>query len=624
MLGNGKLPILISSKEILESCNSEVRINNKLKTILQNQFGEKFSEVQNFSKSDTFLIVDDYNLLLENEKIKENFNKFVMMSYENVILFVNSSIGFSSNIKQIRDFIDFKIYELESFGPKLINNLVEKWYKLENYESSEFELKKYIEEKSQVIKNLLKHSSIPSTPHSIITILSTGDSYGTNKDTTLYGFLLKILISNSFKNAGIKDDDHYEVFEIMYEFAYKIYKSGDKQATFKELRLIIENFNVEHRANINISSLLKKLIIAKVIQIINSNYFEDNEFSEDIILRFKYDYLYSYFVSKFISDNLSQSSVKEELERMIDDIHIESNSRIIVNMWYFRYDELLMELLQSKINRTLSSHKIYEFEEPAKCIKYINDSRKELISSLREIGQSVEKNKEDLLEKEEYESHVKNVETDGELNDNEFNEMMIELNTAYNLMNCIGQIIKCYGGIIKAKNKSILIINCYTLGMKSISSLLDMFSDNTEFLEYAKNLMEKSRNIDIQEIYDKSLKKIRNIIQMGILGTILKISESISTDKLELSINDFDDQNDRIAVKLISLASSYVFLNKEKSKQVLELADKIEQDFLTYDILRIIVWRYYYYNDPQNRVEMDKLFLKLEISKKSMLLSNMK
>lgn len=618
LIQNGKIPIFVNGQDLYDSCNSNLRIERKINEAVNSQYVQGDKILSNSKKSDLYLIVDDFDIIIRNPKCIDNFISYSEQKYLNQLFIFGSSVELSGNLKLQKYFIDFKRFSIESFGPKLIRSLVSKWYVLGDYESTEQELNVKIDNKANFIKNILKQSNLPSTPSTIITILSTNDSISSSKDSNQYGYYLNLIISNTMKKANIDENSHIETLNILSMLGFKMYIKRRKELDFSEFREIVRSYNEECRLDINAAVLFINLRNANILNSIETIDRRPLSISEDTVISFKFDYLYSFFVAKYISKNLSEDIVRKEIVILIDDIHIETNTRILVNIWYFKYDDLVLRLLLEKVSKLLRNVELFKFENPPQVLKSVLDNKAEILTSLKAIDDAkTDEHRANLIQEEEDLEHNNHDHEVDEYADDNF----VDLNTVFNLLSCISQIMRCYGGSVKAKDKTVLIDSCYKLSMGSISIILSLISNEKDIVEYARYLKETEKRPDIHEIYEKTLREISGLIRMSIIGVVLKLSESVSIDKIELSVDDYIKDNANIGTKLMSIASKYLYLNKEKTQQVLDFSETIKNDFFSFDILRVIIWRYYYYNNFKDRIGRDSLFSKLNLKKESILIS---
>ena len=621
---NGFIVVYIDVSRNQKSFNSESRFKNYFEMLLRDQYGKDFIQLfPSISNDKKVIVIDNYHLLFEKESSLGMLHSFIDKNFKKVYLFTNNNAGISGNLKFDKYLMNFSRYNIENFGSKLQSKIVEKWNKLDNIEDSDEELQRKNRESAAVIKTLFDGNSLPKTPDSILTILSTSQTKRTEK-TSLYGYLLTHIISNAMERANIDGDSHVEIFRILCIFAYSLYKNETRVLDFKELKEIVEDDNKIYGLENNAEKILNQLEKANLFKKENINRNRSNISDVECKIAFRYNYLYSYFVARYFSEKLTNQEVVDEIERLLDTINLEDNSRIIINIWYFSNEEILLQKLEQKIVKTMNSYIAFDFRNPPKFIKEISKNKQQIIMNLKGIDdKDVEKNKLDLLEREEIIAHEKSINTKS-YNENKISEQteIVELNTVVNLISTIGQIIKCYGGSIKAEQKVYLIKRCYELGMKSLTFIFDMLEQQEDFIDFVNDIHSDAPELNFEDAYEKAFKYVSFVIQVAAFSTICRISDALSSEKLALPLKEYLNLNSSIGLKLVDITVNYLFLNNEKSAAVEEVINDTKNNFLATSVLRTIIWRYYYYNPAKSKPDKNKLLSKLNIKNTNKLILN--
>jgi predicted MPP superfamily phosphohydrolase len=599
-----------------EAFNNKVRLSNYFDQLMSEQYEKKVMTIfRSIPKDSRVVILDNYNLLYEKETRIEVLHSFISDMFGKVFIFSNSKARVSGYLKFDKFLLDFNSYNIEVFGPKLQKKIIEKWNKLENYEDTDVDLIRKNREDASIIKTLLEDNNLPQTPDAILTILSTSQTKKAD-NTSLYGHLLTNIISTAMGKADIDGDSQEEVFRILSIFAYSLYINESRIMDFSELKAIIEKDNLDYGLVNSAANLLDKLTQSNIVQ--NEDIGESGSKISEIQCKvaFRYNYLYSYFVARHISKNLSDSEVLAELDILLDDINLEDSSRIIINVWYFTNDNILLAKLDQKISKTMTYYKVFDYKNPPKIIQELNEHKNSILINLKEIDGNVDRNRNDLLEREEEAAQKKsnNIQSYNETETETNNEAeIIELNTVLNLISTIGQIIKCYGGSIKADQKEYLIEKCYELGMKSLSFMFEILNDQDVFINYVKAKFESDSTLSYEEVYDETIKLVSFLIQFSAFSSVYRVSEALSSIKIAPTFKQYLLSTNSVGIRLVDLAISYLFLNNEKTLTVETLINDTQNDFLSQSVIRIIIWRYYFYNTAKSKPEKDKLLSKLNI-----------
>lgn len=601
--------------------NTSARLRNHFNTILTNQYGKQMASMfTSIPKEKKVIVVDNYHHLFERENNISLLHDFMKDSFDKIIIFSNSKEGISANLKIDRYILDFNRYKIEAFGKKLQTKIIKRWNEINVTDVNDEEVNRKNRDDAALIKTLLEGNNLPQTPDVILTILSLGQTKKADK-TTLYGHLLTNIISNAMERSDIDGDSQEETFRILSTFAFSLYEKEVRKLDYTSFKDIVNSDNHTFGLTNSAEKVLNQLSISNILQI------EDkmpNHGSMDEIncnVSFRYNYLYSYFVARHFSKNLKDLQILNEIDNLLDQINFEDSSRIIINIWYFSNDGVLLEKLDRKIKKTLLNCKIFDFNNPPKIIGDLNRNKQDILLNLKGIDENlVEKNRDDFLEHEEEKTYKKSHDVKSYNEKKESDQLeIIELNTVFNLIATIGQIIKCYGGSIIVEEKEYLINSCYELGMKSLSFIYDMLKES-DFIEYAKDVIQSDSSLSTEEAYDAAIKNVSFLLQVTSYSSVIRISDALSSAKIAPTLKNYVSNHNTIGLRLVDIGVSFLFLNNEKVSAAEELISDSKNDFLTQSILRIIIWKYYFYNIGRSKPDKDRLLSKLEIKNVNRLL----
>lgn len=614
----GFLPIFIHGNDLKTA--SEVRFDKLINSTIPFQYANKNTrDFNEFPYDKRVLLIDDFHLINKNSLFRSKLFNLFSANFGRIVISNNNFYSIQFDFDSEKFLSEFTSYKIEDFSRKLRYDLIMKWYKLENYDDSDDEILSTVIRTEELFDKLIRNNNMPSNPSIIITLLNANEIRSFNgHEKTLYGHLLQMLITHSLNRSGIDSDDLDEVFSILDRFAYSLFKQSKKIVDYTFIKDIISTYNVEFGLDINCKEVIKRLINANVLKV-------DLTDIENANIAFKYTYLYSYFVAQYISKHLSESEIIQDLDNILKWIHLDENVKIFINIWYFTHNNILFEKLENKIYNVLKYVNVYEFEKPAKCISDILSRKRDIISELKTIDNNYKVHYEEKLEIEEINEYENRSDLNSlkESNVIQENDEINEILSAMNLISVIGQITKTSSGTMNATQKEFIIKSSYTLGMKVLNYLFNIFDKGgKDFIESASEIL-VSDEITPEKAYQQTIETFQKMLRYSSIAIIMFISDSISNDKLKITFKKILKENEKIAFRLIDVCISFSYQNLETVNDVFDLSDDLENDIFAKDVLVAIIWQYYYYHPAKNPFTRQKILNKLKIkSNVPKLLSN--
>ncbi len=622
-IDNGYFPIYLKAEDIkqLNRVTSK-KIDNLVYTKIIEQYGEEKIEIfKNFDKHKKVLFIDDYHQIIDNTENKYNLHRYINDIFGVITLTMNSFDGIQFDLNNNNILRTYDKYKIKKFSIKLRMKLVKKWYLINNYEYSDEDIQLKSEKAMRIIDNMLNNNNMPAIPYVILMMLSVQDSNNINRqDQTLYGHLLQMIITNSLLRSGVVSEDITETFVILDEIAYELFKSEKNNLQDYEFKKIIDEYNSNCDMDKDVNNVKEQLTNSNIMR-------EEIIDQKNYTIRFKYAYLYSYFVAEYMAKHIMEDSILEDLKQIIDNIHVEINSRIFINVWYFReyfnkQENKLLELLEDKIKNTFFDLEPYEFEKPANCIANIINNKSQILMEFKPITEEIDKHKEDIIEKKDEIENKKDVNCYSYNEDiNTESKEVAEIITATNLILTIGQIVKSSSGAFDSETKRRLIENCYNCGMKLLKNFYNMFDESMDsFKQCLQDIMDENTEITLDDAYHKALSFVQGMIQIGTYSILYQISDSISQDKIKISFKRIVKEQKKLGYNLINVMITFLFNHNEDYGVVKDFLKKDEgNDYFIRSIMRIIIWQYYYYNKSKDRVTRQKLLQEFHLKEKKLI-----
>lgn len=600
-LNDDNVVLYINADEIKSS--DELKFENLLIRKFEEQYSNSKSYIDFFKdllknqKNNVTLIIDDYDLInIKKYESQIDFLKFINDNFINVIIFANKRIEIELMARSefIELLSDFKIFRLKQLGYLLRDNLIEKWINLDdNDDLSESELIEKKDNVSNIINITVGSSFIPTYPVYILTMLQFVDDASKLKiQSSSYAELYGYLINKALFNVNTRPEELDLLHTYLSNLAFYLFKNRKRNLTDEE----ILNFYNEYSENMDISKKFDNvhslLIKSKILRV------------NDGIYQFNHSYSYYFFTAKYLADNINKHEIIIDIDNIIDKLYTNEFANIIIFLIHHSKDLHIINKILEQGKKIFEGSELYTIL-PEQTIKINGLIQEEIKLSLKDEKPSNYRKKE-LEEKDKIDSKSKNDKTKENIKNDERFDLFENLNLSFKLIEIQGQILKNYFGSLNGEKKLEILSSIYNLGFRSLNMLLKDFENFQDAL-----LKEISEKISEKKIYSegdiiKVINKILFTFNGGLVMTFIKkISDSIASKDLFISITKIDKKYDTPASQLIEIAVKLNFPDGLDKKVILDLDKLYNANYLAKTVLKILVIEHLYkfnvkYSDKQS------------------------
>ena len=162
---------------------------------------------------------------------------------------------------------------------------------------------------------------MPAYPFFILSAIVTYETLAIplNQEITSQGYCYEAFIYFYLRKQGVRNDEIDTYMNFLTELAFYFYKEK-KYELFPDdftsfMKLYLEKYNLP---------IDQKILLKNLSLIVSTDSF--NNYS------FRYPYLYYFFVAKYLADHLENEGIKEEIEKIMNNLHVNENAYIAVFM----------------------------------------------------------------------------------------------------------------------------------------------------------------------------------------------------------------------------------------------------------------------------------------------------
>lgn len=578
----GLIPVYIVDEDRYLG-NPENKIINSLKEQYEN------FEYSELDKDTIIPILDNFHLAKHQEKYIEFLNNF-----KNKVLIVDNIYGLNlRNQNLIKKYQKFKIREFTALER---DKLIRKWIEVTENDKIEINpnyLNQSLDEKTEMVEQslgkVLGKGIMPSYPFFILSLLAAHDiNQPLSQDITSQGYCYQALMFLYLSKQGVKGNEIDTYLNFLTELAKFIYNTNKFYLTNEEYEEFIKSYNLEFNLTVDLSVLMTILRKSNICEFNSYNHFE-----------FKYEYIFYFFVAKYIAENIADE--ENLIDKLISNLHKDENAYITVFITHHTKSDILLNKLTNNCNKLFSEYSECRLDREE--VSFFDDNEDKIVQAVLPSFEynSDEEREQKLIAKsnnEELDSDYEIVETEesSEINKDDesgkkdvLKELDINLRLSIKSVEVLGLIIRNRAGSLPLSKLNYLYEIGQNLQLRVLSSFIELIKDkeveeqNVEFIVDRIKIINEKRESEDKKLLDSE--KIKNFakdiywhLNFGVLhGLITKTIHSLGSNSLIKVSREISDKT--------STPSSYIIYEGinmwyAKTLSVDTIASKLEgKDF---------------------------------------------
>ncbi len=471
------------------------------------------------------------------------------------------------------------------------------------------------------LNELHRSGLMPPYPLYILTALQTLQAMQTEPDLGAQGVLFDLLIGNKLAamSADAPELDINRQF-IAY-LAHDIFEREGKGISEDRTSQLSAEFLERFAVAIKLEPLLQKLVEHKVLT------------RSDGMIAFRHRYMYYYFVAEHLVSAMQKKATRvitmDKLMEMTKYVTYEEYAQILMFVIYKTRSEELIEAL------VINSKKIFEnvesstLEHDVLFVNRLDITRTPLSLSSKSVEENRDARRRELPEESaEYESVQE--ESDQALTKVSYSDELewgAKIQFAFKTTMMLGRVLRNFPGTLEAKQKKNLAENSLGTSLRMLRSIFkEAEKEKEDIISLLKSATDESETLTETEKIQIADARLVTIMTMCGYAVVRFLTQAVGSPKLELTLNEIREETPDVpSMQLIDLAIRLDNFKGIPLERIQSLADKLSDNFLAYQVLRLIVWHRLTYLPLEDRNLRASLSDKFELKASStpILLANL-
>lgn len=504
-------------------------------------------------------IIDCVDVSIPEDNVRKLCH-FLLGNFSQSIVFISDNFKLTSDLTM---FEEFRIFELLALGNYKREELIANWQKACGFDkglAEETFYREHVDPKKQYIDVFVARNIVPSKAIYILSILQVAETLTSqNVELTTHGHCYQHLITEALLRSGVKSEHLDGYVNYLTELAFRFYTTGklDSQEVTKHNTNYDDVFIPVGSAK----SMLDRLKKCGVLALHN----------DEIVFRYKY--IYYFCVGKKIADKITTPSMKQEVDKLIQDLHYEEYANILLFVVHHTKDPSVID------DTMLALMDSFQNSQPARLhredIQFLDDYVREAPKIVYKNRNHLEARKATNEAQDLAESAEKNV--NEQLNDTERDHALAQLNRAIRSIEISGQIIRNRQRSLERDRLTEVAVEVVHCALRFLGFFLDN-SENLkeELIEYLeKVLIAGSVQVSPKALEKEARSAMYFLTYSTILSVLKKVAFSAGSRDLVPIFRNIERQPDHGPSSAIIAAA--VELNYQTHADIEELKKRFEK-----------------------------------------------
>lgn len=500
-------------------------IENKILYSFHKQYDNDGFDIKEIDKERIIPIIDDFHFAKNIEKHVKDLSV-----YPRCILIVDDI--FSLNIEDEKLLGSFTRFRINEFKPALRYELIKKWRRLTDKEIRDIDYRD-IDRTTELIDSTLGKTIgkgiMPAYPFFILSTIVTHETFAMplDQEITSQGYCYQAFVYFYLRKQGVRNDDIDTYMNFLTEFAFYFYKEKKYELFSDDFTSFMKSYLETYYLPIE-----QKILLKNIGLIVSADSF--NNYS------FRYPYLYYFFVAKYLAENLEKEGIKEEIEKILNNLHVNENAYIAVFISHHSRNIGILDIVERNVRC------LFDKYEPATLIKdevkFFDEQVDKIITpSLPSVDTTPEKERKERLKTQDNLEQSQNAE-EQEDSDKE-DSLERDLRRAIKTVEVMGTIIKNRAGSLEKTKLEEIFLDGMNLHLRILSCLFDSIKDkdgqeaiidfiSVKLKKIIKESDEKKKELNREDLRKTARIIFWNLIFFTVVGFIEKIVHSLGSDKL--------------------------------------------------------------------------------------------
>jgi hypothetical protein len=554
------------------------RLKDALSAAFESQYQGSQTDFFQTPREKRVVLLDDFERIAVIARDRENLVTWLQLHSDRVLLFANDLQIDLADLTNPQDHA-LQQLRLQPFGYLNRHDLIERWVGADPDEK-ECQIARRTAEVTRTIDQVLGRGFIPAYPVYILAVLQASEaSIPIEASISTHGYYYELLIrAELLKDTSSKD---YDVLTGYLAFvAYQVFTEGAAvSGTGADYQRYHNQYQERYDIMLSYDGIMSNLTKRNILQCHND------------LVKFRYKYIYYYFVATYLRDHLDDNEVRETVRRLASTTERAENADILIFLAHVSKAPFIVEsLLEAAGTHYADCEAVRSFSEFP-----LPSGIEELIDRVAYEDRDVTETRRQLAAERD-DAAVSNLAEDAEVESLECAfEPIRKLNASLRTLQVLGQVLKNYPGHLKAETKLALAKAAFSLGGRTWCSVFSAVRDHSA--DIASQLLEVLRaenpNAGPKALGHRARQAMRMLSFLACLGFVRRVADAIGAPELA---GTYDRLSELVGGEMLDVVRAAISLEHSTTTpegEVLKVYERIRRQPLPSWILRQTVLQHF-------------------------------
>lgn len=594
----GKVPVLIYGKDLKGTKDDDLLRLVDREFVLQ--YDEQHIEAYRQLSSDrTALIVDDFDHM--EIRSREGHNAIVQAMrrhFDRIILFASDLFQFAELAqvgKSESALNSFRLVTIREMSNQLRYRLITKWVTFDRDPAIGDQLIEHeIDDYANKMSTLIMRKTVPAHPIILLSMLQMFDLNQDIADKGEFGYFYESYIMQKIGRSRKESFEMGTIVNFASHLAYELFLNKSRTIGDTDIRDFTHAYNKMFSMSFSIERMVRVLEQAEVL-------WRD----EEGLYRFKYRFVYFYFVAKYFHLNMYREAEKRKLRRQINEmarrIYVDDFYFIVLFLVYLTNDEKIVARLGENGDSFYAEHDPCDLDAHVTHINNLAATLPPLSLDAGDTNTNRDEYEKTRDVKEELEPYGGSDEV-GDLADQRQLDELMKINVAFRTLQIMGSVLRNFPGTLEGEVKRKLALGSYCLGLRILKFMLVVIEENAEyFKDVVAELVKDTYGSSDHDRLEKRTNSLMFYLQAELGYVVIKkISQAVGSRHLKETYREVVTENNTISVRTVDTAIKLDHFISFPSTEVLDLYKEVKENAFALAILRTFVRdRFYLFTEER-------------------------
>lgn len=605
------IPILLDAKEI-RGRKPDLALGREVDRAVSAQYlGTTAEAYRQMDPARKVLIIDDWHKLNYNLKGQASLLQSAEKAFGRVVCMADDIFV----VEQLtggeeKPFGEYESCEIKELGHLRRAELIRKWHLLGfDYTEGEADMAHAVATIEATVNTLLGKNLLPAFPVIILAILQSYAANRTpNSSAGSYGQMYEALITAALASVSRKAVELGTKYTYTSHIAHYIFDTNRYELDESDLRKIHDEYVQQYKMSVDLKEMTEQLLEAQILSRTNG------------LVRFRYKYIYCYFVAKYFQDSIAnlvgEGDLRRKLHDIADKVYLEDYVNIIIFYVYLTKDRELIEYLLANANRVYREFEPCDLTSHVEFVNRLGTDFPELVLPPTDV----ESNRtETLRRRDAAEEEIEKTEEKGSqaIKYDDALADFVKIHIALKNLRILGQILRNFPGALRADLKLDLAFASYQLGLRTLRAIFHIAENNIDDLRvYIARLIQERRALeDHEKLTEKTDRVVISLTRNVAFGMMKRISYAVGLEELEETYKAIIDRDGgKLPVRAIDYTIKLDHFTRFPKPELERMLEETRNNPFTLRLVRDLTAEYLYLFPADYRIRQfisDKLKIRV-------------